>query len=141
MVKWPNDLYVNGKKVAGMLCEWCRGWLLVGVGVNVTNSVPNTAAQLDLPLEHVHARVIAGVAAGVRNWQQTDAMLGETFAAWDFLAGRQVAVQTAQNTITGVARGVDDQGCLQLASLWRNKPCCDGHVLHWSNNQTEDASA
>lgn len=144
MVKWPNDLYVGGKKVAGMLCEWCRGWLLVGVGVNVANPVPDTATQLNLPLEHVNARVIAGVAAGVRDWQQADAMLGETFAAWDFLAGRQVTVQTSRKTLTGpktlsgVALGVNDQGCLQLDTPLS---CCDGHVLHWSDNQASSNQA
>jgi hypothetical protein len=100
--------------------------------VNVTNPVPNTATQLNLPLEHVNARVIAGVAAGVRDWQQADAVLGETFAAWDFLAGRQVTVQTSQKTLSGVALGVNDQGCLQLDTPLS---CCDGHVLHWSDNQ------
>ena len=135
MIKWPNDLYVGSKKVAGMLCEWCRGWLLVGVGVNVTNPVPNTATQLNLSLEHVHTHVIAGAAAGVRDWQQTDATLGETFAAWDFLAGRWVTVQTSQKTLTGVALGVDGQGCLQLDTPGL---CCDGHVLHWSDNQADD---
>ena len=131
MVKWPNDLYINGKKVAGMLCEWCRGWLLVGVGVNVINSVPETAAQLNLPLEHVHTSVITGAAAGVRDWQHADLLLAETFAEWDFLASRQVTVQTGQDTLTGVARGVNEQGCLLL-----DEPCCDGHVLHWSDHQS-----
>ncbi len=131
MVKWPNDLYMDGKKVAGMLCEWCRGWLLVGVGVNVTNPVPETAAQLTLPLEHVHASVITGAAAGVRDWQHVDLSLTETFAEWDFLASRQVTVQTGQDILTGVAHGVNEQGCLLL-----DEPCCDGHVLHWSDHQS-----
>ena len=45
-VKWPNDVLVDGRKVAGILCEYvpgivttaatdARGTLLVGVGVNV----------------------------------------------------------------------------------------------------------
>lgn len=130
MVKWPNDLYVDGKKIAGMLCEWCRGWLLVGVGVNVTNPVPSTAAQLPLALEQVHASVIAGIATSVHDWQRANGSLGETFAAWDFLAGRYVTVQTAQDTLSGIAHGVNEQGCLLL-----NTPCCDGHVLHWSDHQ------
>jgi BirA family biotin operon repressor/biotin-[acetyl-CoA-carboxylase] ligase len=126
MVKWPNDLYIDGKKVAGMLCEWCRNWLLVGVGVNVANIVPETATRLELPLEQVHESVIAGAAAGVRDWQKGDKALGETFAAWDFLYGKQVTVQTGKHTTTGVARGVNAQGCLLL-----DTPCCDGHVLDW----------
>lgn len=44
-LKWPNDLYVEGRKVGGLLCEarW-RGselwWVVVGLGLNVRNPVP-----------------------------------------------------------------------------------------------------
>lgn len=44
-LKWPNDLYVEGRKVGGLLCEarW-RGselwWVVVGLGLNVSNPVP-----------------------------------------------------------------------------------------------------
>ena len=31
-VKWPNDLHYRDKKVAGILCEYVSGHLLVGVG-------------------------------------------------------------------------------------------------------------
>jgi BirA family biotin operon repressor/biotin-[acetyl-CoA-carboxylase] ligase len=41
-VKWPNDLLIGGRKVAGILCEHCSGGgpsrtaaLVIGVGVNV----------------------------------------------------------------------------------------------------------
>ena len=35
-IKWPNDLLVNGAKVAGILCETCGSAALVGFGVNCT---------------------------------------------------------------------------------------------------------
>lgn len=126
MVKWPNDLFMDDKKVAGILCEWCRGWLLVGIGVNVDNPVPATATRLEQPLEQVHASVLAGAAAGVQDWQR-GTPLAPAFADWDFLQTKQVTLQTARGTVTGVARGVDEQGCLQL-----DIPCCDGHVVRWS---------
>ncbi len=44
-VKWPNDLLLAGRKVAGILCEarWDGGhpaWVAVGLGLNVANPVP-----------------------------------------------------------------------------------------------------
>jgi len=44
-VKWPNDVYLDGRKLAGVLCEsrWLGDhlqWLAVGIGVNVCNPVP-----------------------------------------------------------------------------------------------------
>ncbi|HWS54941.1 MAG TPA: biotin--[acetyl-CoA-carboxylase] ligase, partial [Pyrinomonadaceae bacterium] len=34
LVKWPNDVWIEGKKVAGILVE-ARGWAVLGIGVNV----------------------------------------------------------------------------------------------------------
>ena len=45
-VKWPNDVYLGGRKVCGILSESVPGWrerLVVGVGVNVNNSVEGSA--------------------------------------------------------------------------------------------------
>jgi BirA family biotin operon repressor/biotin-[acetyl-CoA-carboxylase] ligase len=48
-VKWPNDVYLEGRKLAGVLCEsrWLGAhlqWLAVGIGVNVCNPVPAEVA-------------------------------------------------------------------------------------------------
>ncbi len=37
-IKWPNDLLLNGKKVAGILAEARNGALVVGIGINVTTN-------------------------------------------------------------------------------------------------------
>jgi len=41
-IKWPNDIYIRGKKVAGILVEVGSGGVIVGIGVNLnTASFPN----------------------------------------------------------------------------------------------------
>ncbi len=37
-VKWPNDLLSRGRKLSGILCESSRGCLLVGIGINITQT-------------------------------------------------------------------------------------------------------
>jgi BirA family biotin operon repressor/biotin-[acetyl-CoA-carboxylase] ligase len=39
-VKWPNDIYVNGKKIAGILINIVGSVAFVGIGINVENSIP-----------------------------------------------------------------------------------------------------
>ncbi|PIE57753.1 MAG: biotin--[acetyl-CoA-carboxylase] ligase [Desulfobulbus propionicus] len=43
-LKWPNDLYLNGHKLGGILCESMRPpdqslWLLIGIGLNLNNRI------------------------------------------------------------------------------------------------------
>lgn len=44
-IKWPNDLILDDRKLGGILCEarWHGeelAWIVVGIGLNVTNSIP-----------------------------------------------------------------------------------------------------
>jgi len=34
-IKWPNDLLADGKKIAGLLLEYCGDFLIVGIGINI----------------------------------------------------------------------------------------------------------
>ena len=37
-LKWPNDVYFETKKVAGILCEYHNGQVIIGIGTNVNSS-------------------------------------------------------------------------------------------------------
>ncbi len=47
-IKWINDLHYQGKKVAGVLIEKYKEWYIVGVGVNVNNSLPEFLNAISL---------------------------------------------------------------------------------------------
>lgn len=114
-LKWPNDLLLQGRKVAGILCEASRGHLLVGVGVNVGNAHPAFAASLGgLELEQVHALVLQGIDAGWRLMQDEPANLEREFAPLDALAGKTLGFERGGVTHTGVADGIDKEGRLRL---------------------------
>lgn len=53
VVKWPNDIFINGKKAAGILCEGAGGCVLAGIGINLLQtaflrSIEQTATSLAL---------------------------------------------------------------------------------------------
>lgn len=113
-VKWPNDLWYRGRKLGGILCESYRGWLLVGVGVNVANEPPAGGIALTgWPLERVHELVVAGVTGGLALWS-SGASLRERFATVDALAGRRLEVRSGDRTVAGTADGVGRDGGLRL---------------------------
>ena len=39
MIKWPNDIYIDGKKISGLLCEGdISKFIVIGIGINVNQT-------------------------------------------------------------------------------------------------------
>lgn len=59
-LKWPNDVLLpadDERKVAGILCEWTPGGIVVGTGINVTTE------RADLPVENATSLLLSGASA------------------------------------------------------------------------------
>jgi BirA family biotin operon repressor/biotin-[acetyl-CoA-carboxylase] ligase len=123
-IKWPNDVLVDRRKVAGVLAEGREGTVTVGIGLNVNQTreqLPQTespeAASL-LTVDGVRrerapilARLLAELEGAYGRWL-TDGLeaLYVELAPRDFLRGRSVAV----DRVRGVAAGIDRSGRLLL---------------------------
>jgi BirA family biotin operon repressor/biotin-[acetyl-CoA-carboxylase] ligase len=131
-VKWPNDVYLAGKKAAGILIELpsdTAGRLLVGIGINVNNSLttaPTELAQIATSMTDVARRafnlteVLIAVLSRFAEWRfklADDApAFFESWRARCLLTGKTVCVQAGSRQITGDCRGIDDSGRLMLAT-------------------------
>jgi len=124
-IKWPNDVWIERRKVAGILVEGRpqQGWAVVGVGVNVTTrefppELVETATSLRLAgVPATPESVLADLLESLTEWLSAppDAVL----AAWrsrDALKGERVRWSGGD----GTANGIDDSGALQLET--RNGP-------------------
>ncbi|MEO6602885.1 MAG: biotin--[acetyl-CoA-carboxylase] ligase [Polyangiaceae bacterium] len=126
-LKWPNDLYVGGKKLAGVLVEsQLQGdrlqAVVVGVGLNVAarefpaeiaaraTSLALLGAQR-LERETLLYELLEAIARRVATYQRTGVagILDELNAA-DALRGKQVRI----DTLSGTGNGLDAQGRLLL---------------------------
>ena len=126
-VKWPNDVWVDQRKVAGVLVEARpeEGWAVIGVGVNVAipeahfpPELRETATSL-LPTE-AEAGVPPGGAPGVRRAlaalneslgrlvAASDEEVLAAFRARDALCGRRISWQGGE----GTAEEIDERGHL-----------------------------
>ena len=134
-IKWPNDVLVDGRKLAGILVEGRpqEGWAVVGIGVNVAvrveelpDEVRDRAASLELGTEEVEivlARLLD--ALDVRMSEDEPA----TIAAWrerDALLGREISWSDGD----GVARGVDDAGRLLVELADGSQTALDAGEVH-----------
>ncbi|NNM33131.1 MAG: biotin--[acetyl-CoA-carboxylase] ligase [Gemmatimonadetes bacterium] len=59
-LKWPNDVYLRGQKLAGILCESAHGAVVVGIGVNVNQGPEDLPTDGDVP--PVSLRMLRGSA-------------------------------------------------------------------------------
>ena len=108
-IKWPNDLYVEGKKLAGVLIEQRDGQCLVGVGVNVLSSPLRSAVALNqLGSEPTVERVADLVATSVFDATQFDE--NKAVTSWserDILVGTTQRIQTGNDTVEGLVLEID----------------------------------
>jgi len=145
-LKWPNDVYVLGKKIAGILVELegqAQGLshCVVGVGLNV--QMPKSASdEIDQPWTDLAshysekidrnklvAEVIhciyqrlkqhqdSGFASMIEEWQQQDLFLNKT-----------VKIVTGEKETRGVYRGVNEQGAMLLEINGKFSPIYGGEV-------------
>jgi BirA family biotin operon repressor/biotin-[acetyl-CoA-carboxylase] ligase len=141
-VKWPNDIHVEGRKLAGVLIEARPqdGWAVIGIGLNLyiqedeyPPDLRDTATSIFDPRHRDRGRGSAGpsplLPAGpppavplhatevlnqrLNHWVQAEP--SEVLAEWrkrDALLGREVAWESG----SGVADGVDDRGYLLVVT-------------------------
>lgn len=116
LLKWPNDIRLkSGAKVAGVLCEYSRGHLLVGVGVNVANEPPAGAAAVPgLGLDDVNRLVLSGIEAGWRLMQDSPEELPAAYARLDSLHGQLLRFERGGRIMEGTAAGITAAGQLRL---------------------------
>lgn len=116
-LKWPNDLYVRDRKLAGVLVEarWRDGapeWVAIGVGINVRvpRGEPAAAGLIDGTRRvDVLTRAVRAIRGAIaRTGPLADRELQE-FAARDLAAGR-----ACLEPVRGRVLGIDASGALQV---------------------------
>ena len=154
-VKWPNDVWVENRKLAGALVEaqpaphipageaeemgGDAGWAVIGIGLNVTVSTSDfppelseTATSLaiasgepDLPV----AEALAAVNEGLTRWAGAEAKaVISAFRDRDALAGRRISWAGGE----GVAAGIDESGHLLVETSAGERTALGAGEVHLS---------
>jgi BirA family transcriptional regulator, biotin operon repressor / biotin---[acetyl-CoA-carboxylase] ligase len=117
-IKWPNDVWVERRKLSGILVEArpAAGWAVVGIGLNTgvarfPDELRDTATSLALRSPE---EALAPLATALERWASADA--SEVLPAWrerDALQGEPVRWADGE----GTARGIDDAGSLLVETV------------------------
>lgn len=122
-IKWPNDLWFEGRKLAGILIETAgtgaRRYVVIGVGINMLAppanglSVPAAWLQEVMPLcnaPQALLRIVPGLVMAIQLFEARGlAPFLVDFEARDLLRGRGVVLSDG---VAGTAQGIDSGGGL-----------------------------
>ena len=120
-IKWPNDLLVDGAKLAGILLERQGDAVIVGFGVNLAHHPkdldrPATSLQPPVPPDEFLSRLVAAFETWLARWRAEG--LAPIRAAWlaaAHPAGTALATHTAcGDWVEGLFEGLDPGGALRL---------------------------
>ena len=147
LLKWPNDVLLDGLKLAGVLAERVGTpsgpAAVVGIGLNVSQ----TPAELPVPtavslaaaghvvdrtvlLRAVVERLQALYADWVRDGAGDGARARHRYLALSDTVGREVRVELPRGVLEGRALDVDEDGALVVTSGGRTHHVTAGDVVH-----------
>ncbi len=138
LLKWPNDLFLDGKKLAGVLTELKASqgridWAVIGVGLNTSAHPPDVeavdlAGELGRPVDRF-AILREYVAEMALRAEMDPERLRQEWTGLSWTLGRKVVVRDNGDRITGLARGIDEQGALLLETGGRVRKVVCGDLV------------
>lgn len=140
-LKWPNDIYVDGKKLGGILLEMIGDpaghcTVIIGVGINlampadqgahidqlwtdvrteIQSKQPEIEQGARFSKNYLTSSLISEIIILLSDFQtQGFSFYRDEWQAADAFYGLQAAIHTPQKSISGKVRGVDPNGALRL---------------------------
>ncbi len=131
-LKWPNDILLDERKVAGILIETTLPIastlpvVVCGIGINCTQAPAQTLfpaaslkqAGLDLPPHQVFSGLADCMAALLEQWQdgQNFSYLRQAWLERAYGLGSPIRIQRHDGMVNGIFETIDEHGCLIMRS-------------------------
>lgn len=131
-VKWPNDLWLNGRKCAGLLIQLrgeaqgpCEVTLGFGINVNLTAiqgefiDQPWTSltesGRMDFNRNELLAGLLNDLIIGFELYESKGfAAFSHRYRALDGLLGQNIEIHDGKHSLNGIAGGIDESGALSV---------------------------
>jgi BirA family biotin operon repressor/biotin-[acetyl-CoA-carboxylase] ligase len=143
MIKWPNDIYAQGKKLGGILSEASRGMVVAGIGINVNEDrvdfnpeIKDTAISLNilngskLDRKRIICMIINKLDTFYQKWEREgfSALKNDVQSKMAYM-GRSVKFQTNDQCIEGKVNGIDEKGYLEMDVDGRRRYFSTGDLI------------
>lgn len=138
-LKWPNDVFLNGRKICGILVEPPKGStteLVIGVGINVSNSLNEAPEDVraiatsifdetdtDFSPSDVLLSFLQRFEVLIRELGSLSLNLKDRWQQQCILTGQQISLESGDHKIVGLCHGIADNGAIQIET--------DGVIRPW----------
>jgi BirA family biotin operon repressor/biotin-[acetyl-CoA-carboxylase] ligase len=125
-IKWSNDVLVNDKKIAGILVEMSAGqdridWLVIGIGININNTLPKELKNTSISLKEIlgkeidRAAFLASFLISFENIYDDFQNKGFSFFSDEYndklaYKNKSITIDDGYNIISGINLGIDKDG-------------------------------
>jgi len=143
-IHWPNDVFVDGRKLAGVLVEVPSDrFCAVGIGINTNNTLADAppelrstaATLLDLTgIRHDHTEVLSTLLRHLhdelRDLESSCEQVSQRANALCLQHGTPLTIQTGKQTTTGTCTGIGPSGGLLLDTPQGRQEIFSGVLVH-----------
>ena len=132
-IKWPNDILVAGKKIAGILIELVKGYGIVGIGLNIAETPLESATSLvaareaNISRDAVMEAILNQIA--LLETEEADCLLWH-FRDLSETLGKRVRIERLHESIEGLAVNFDARGALIIKTNGTLTPVTYGDCVH-----------
>ena len=119
--KWTNDVFFNSKKLCGILIERVKDDFVVGIGINVTNKIPedikNIAISMesDYDIEKLILKVVEEFSAYYKRFSEGKwSEIIEEINSYNFLKNKKIRVHIGDKVFEGIARNIVEDGRIEI---------------------------
>jgi BirA family biotin operon repressor/biotin-[acetyl-CoA-carboxylase] ligase len=149
-IKWPNDIYLYDKKLAGILCEnidFCVAehtcaTVVIGVGLNINNTVADFPLEIQsivttlsdhlkvqVDLHSLLSSLVDTIMRNVLLLSEKRQILLEQWQQYDYLYNKSVVYTAGLTSVRGTGLGISSQGYYRICDDQGAEHCVVGGQL------------
>ena len=119
--KWTNDVFLNSKKLCGILIERVKNDFVVGIGINVANKVPDDIKNIAISMESDYnidkliLKVVEEFSIYYKRFSEGKwKEIVEEINSYNFLKDKKIRVDIGDKIFEGVAKNIVEDGRIEI---------------------------
>ena len=119
--KWTNDVFLNSKKLCGILIERVKDDFVVGIGINVANKIPedikNIAISMesDYDIDKLILKVVEEFSIYYKRFSEGKwSEIIEEINSYNFLKNKKIRVHIGDKVFEGIAKNIVEDGRIEI---------------------------